>query len=63
MKNTKEQNLELVKTAIEADPMFIHFLIGWLGSANHEDMANAVRTFDKSLEKTQKVIDAAARFN
>ena len=63
MKNPQEQNIELVKAAIEADPLFIHFLIGWLQRENHEDMADAAKRYNKPLEETHKVIDVAARFN
>lgn len=42
-----DQNIELVKTTIEADPLFIHFLIGWL-NPHHEDMADAARIWAKT---------------
>ena len=64
----KHESEALLKLAQDDDRTFFHFLIGWMGSRHHEEMATCARIhmarygddssrkkiaeFDKGLDKT-----------
>ena len=57
MSMNKEQNMALVNLAIEHREHFIHFLIGWMSSEHHEEMATAARHDLSYTEEGKKLLE------
>ena len=57
MSMNKEQNMALVNLAVEHREHFIHFLIGWMSSDHHEEMAAAARHDLRFTEEGRKLLE------
>ena len=53
----KEQNMALVNLAVEHREAFLHFLIGWMSSDHHEEMATAARVDLNYSEEGKKLLE------
>ena len=57
MSMNKEQNMALVNLAVEHRENFMHFLIGWMSSDHHEEMATAARHDLSYTEEGRKLLE------